>query len=145
MYGDVRRSWRFEVLTERHVSNPATEDGSTEVSTGEDEKKRQKRGGKGMLKTKKKEDIPRLITISRAPRGKKKSVTVVTGLSTFGKHQRNTLKLIRRTMLRETVASTKSSYGTQTQRRSIPCTFPSARYRVRKLGSPPEEKSVSAR
>lgn len=37
-----------------------------------------------MLKTKKKEDIPRLITVSRAPRGKKKSVTVVTGLSTFG-------------------------------------------------------------
>jgi len=38
-----------------------------------------------MLKTKKKEDVPRLISISRAPRGKKKSVTVVTGLSTFGK------------------------------------------------------------
>lgn len=37
-----------------------------------------------MLKTKKKEDVPRLVTISRAPRGKKKSVTVVTGLSTFG-------------------------------------------------------------
>lgn len=62
----------------------ATEDGSTEAGGGEDEKKRQKRGGKGMLKTKKKEDIPRLITVSRAPRGKKKSVTVVTGLSTFG-------------------------------------------------------------
>lgn len=62
-----------------------TEDGSTEAGGGEDEKKRQKRGGKGMLKTKKKEDIPRLVTVSRAPRGKKKSVTVVTGLSTFGK------------------------------------------------------------
>lgn len=62
----------------------ATEDGSIEAGGGEDEKKRQKRGGKGMLKTKKKEDIPRLITVSRAPRGKKKSVTVVTGLSTFG-------------------------------------------------------------
>ena len=61
------------------------DDGSTEAGGGEDEKKRQKRGGKGMLKTKKKEDIPRLVTVSRAPRGKKKSVTVVTGLSTFGK------------------------------------------------------------
>lgn len=52
---------------------------------GEEEKKRQKRGGKGMLKAKKKEDVPRLVTVSRAPRGKKKCVTVVSGLSTFGK------------------------------------------------------------
>lgn len=51
---------------------------------GEDEKKRQKRGGKGVLKTKKKEEVPKKICLSRAPRGKKKSVTVVTGLSTFG-------------------------------------------------------------
>ncbi|XP_026482189.1 density-regulated protein homolog [Ctenocephalides felis] len=49
----------------------------------EEEKKRQKRGGKGMLKTKKKEDGPKQVCVSRAPRGKKKSVTVVTGLSTF--------------------------------------------------------------
>lgn len=36
---------------------------------------------------KKKEDSDKekKITVSRAPRGKKKSVTVVTGLSTFGK------------------------------------------------------------
>ena len=61
----------------------AVEDNTTETSGGEDEKKRQKRGGKGMLKTKKKEDVPKLVTVSRAPRGKKKSVTVVTGLSTF--------------------------------------------------------------
>lgn len=60
------------------------EDNTTEAGGGEDEKKRQKRGGKGMLKTKKKEDVPKLVTVSRAPRGKKKSVTVVTGLSTFG-------------------------------------------------------------
>lgn len=52
---------------------------------GEEEKKRQKRGGKGMLKSKKKEDVPKLVQVSRAPRGKKKSVTVVSGLSTFGK------------------------------------------------------------
>nr|CAD7438425.1 unnamed protein product [Timema bartmani] len=49
----------------------------------EEEKKRQKRGGKGMMKTKKKEDGPKQVYVSRAPRGKKKSVTVVTGLSSF--------------------------------------------------------------
>ncbi|XP_024941826.1 density-regulated protein homolog isoform X2 [Cephus cinctus] len=59
------------------------EDVAMEGGAGEDEKKRQKRGGKGMLKTKKKDDVPKLVTVSRAPRGKKKSVTVVTGLSTF--------------------------------------------------------------
>lgn len=54
------------------------------TATTDDEKKRQKRGGKGMLKAKKpKEDGPRKVTVSRAPRGKKKSVTVVSGLSTF--------------------------------------------------------------
>lgn len=51
----------------------------------DDDKKRQKRGGKGMIKTKKKEDGPKKICLSRAPRGKKKSVTVVVGLNTFGK------------------------------------------------------------
>ncbi|CAL7947342.1 unnamed protein product [Xylocopa violacea] len=61
----------------------AVEDNTTEAGGGEDEKKRQKRGGKGMLKAKKKDDVPKLVTVSRAPRGKKKSVTVVTGLSTF--------------------------------------------------------------
>lgn len=60
---------------------------STEDGAGDDEKKRQKRGGKGMLKAKKPkaEDGPRKVTVSRAPRGKKKSVTVVTGLNTYGK------------------------------------------------------------
>lgn len=81
---DKCKQWLERNLpTEFERMKLATEDGSTEAGGGEDEKKRQKRGGKGMLKTKKKEDIPRLITVSRAPRGKKKSVTVVTGLSTF--------------------------------------------------------------
>lgn len=44
-----------------------------------------------MLKTKKKEEVQKLITVSRAPRGKKKSVTVVTGLSTFGEHNSKNL------------------------------------------------------
>lgn len=52
-------------------------------AAGEEEKKRQKRGGKGMMKTKKKDDMPKQVCVSRAPRGKKKSATVVTGLSTF--------------------------------------------------------------
>lgn len=51
---------------------------------GEDEKKRQKRGGKGNIKTKKsKDDLPKKISIFRSARSKKKSVTVITGLSTF--------------------------------------------------------------
>lgn len=37
-----------------------------------------------MLKAKKKEQVTKKICLSRAPRGKKKSVTVVTGLNTFG-------------------------------------------------------------
>nr|XP_018908941.1 PREDICTED: density-regulated protein homolog [Bemisia tabaci] len=48
-----------------------------------EEKKRQKRGGKGMVKAKKKEEGPKTVTVSRAPRGKKKSVTVVTGLANY--------------------------------------------------------------
>lgn len=50
---------------------------------GAEEKKRQKRGGKGMVKARKKEEVPKQVCVSRAPRGKKKSVTVVTGLSSF--------------------------------------------------------------
>lgn len=56
-------------------------------ATTEDDKKRQKRGGKGnVLKTKKKIDGPKKVCVFRAPRGKKKSVTVVVGLNTFGNH-----------------------------------------------------------
>lgn len=63
--------------------------GSGEAGSGEEEeKKRQKRGGKGMIKAnKKKEDTDKdkRVCVSRAPRGKKKSVTVVTGMNSFGK------------------------------------------------------------
>lgn len=60
--------------------------GEAQADGDDDKKKPQKRGGKGMIKpNKKKEDVEKRITVSRAPRGKKKSVTVVTGLSTFGK------------------------------------------------------------
>lgn len=51
----------------------------------DEEKKRQKRGGKGVVKTKKKTPKEKRICLVTAPRGKKKFVTVVSGLSTFGK------------------------------------------------------------
>ena len=58
---------------------------AAEAESDADEKKRQKRGGKGMMKPKKKEaDIEKKIVLSIAPRGKKKAVTVVQGLKTFG-------------------------------------------------------------
>jgi len=66
---------QFEKLT--------TDDGAD----GEDAdgKKRQKRGGKGMMKAKKKEtEAEKKIILSKAPRGKKKAVTVVQGMKTFG-------------------------------------------------------------
>ena len=53
----------------------------------EKKKKRQTRGGKGMIKTKKETaEKERKVVMSRAPRGKKKYITVVTGLGTFGKY-----------------------------------------------------------
>jgi hypothetical protein len=62
---------------------------------GEDGKKRQKRGGKGMVKVKKKESdkTEKKVMLSIAPRGKKKSVTVVQGLKTFGKCVCHSLRL----------------------------------------------------
>merc|ERR1719466_539781 len=60
-----------------------TDDGADGADA--DEKKRQKRGGKGMMKAKKKEaDVEKKIILSIAPRGKKKAVTVVQGMRTFG-------------------------------------------------------------
>lgn len=47
-----------------------------------DKKKRQTRGGKAAGK--KKKEVVKRITVSRAPRGKKKFVTVVTGLTSYG-------------------------------------------------------------
>ena len=49
-----------------------------------EEKKRQKRGGKAAHKTLQAKKAPQRITLSKAPRGKRKMVTVITGLSTFG-------------------------------------------------------------
>lgn len=72
---------------EKHLPNEfekAVKISEKDDEAGEEEKKRQKRGGKGIVKPKKKEEVAKQICVSRAPRGKKKSVTVVTGLKTFG-------------------------------------------------------------
>lgn len=49
-----------------------------------EKKKRQTRGGRGVIKTKQKQDIEKHISVARSCRGKKKYVTIVTGLSTYG-------------------------------------------------------------
>ena len=57
------------------------EDGDDEEE-GSKKSGRQKRGGKGLIKAKKK-TVDRRVGIARATRGKKKFVTIITGLSTF--------------------------------------------------------------
>ena len=72
---------------EQHLPNEfgklqmANRDGT--AGSAEDDRKRQKRGGKGILKVKKKDDSPKPVCISRTTRGKKKFVTVVTGLKSY--------------------------------------------------------------
>ncbi|KAH8310529.1 hypothetical protein KR044_001811, partial [Drosophila immigrans] len=54
--------------------------------SNEVEKKRQKRGGKGLLRVKKEsydDDAPKRICLSCATRGKNKRVTIVAGMSSF--------------------------------------------------------------
>ena len=58
---------------------------TTDVADEKEEKKRQKRGGKAAHKSIQAKKAPQRITLSKAPRGKRKMVTVVTGLATFGK------------------------------------------------------------
>eukprot|EP00914_Ancora_sagittata_P018595 GHVO01036870.1.p1 GENE.GHVO01036870.1~~GHVO01036870.1.p1 ORF type:complete len:202 (+),score=41.44 GHVO01036870.1:14-619(+) len=72
--------WIEENLSEKMQALylSADDDGS-----GEHKKKRQTRGGRGVIKTKKKQEKPQRITLARASRGKKKFVTVITGLSTY--------------------------------------------------------------
>lgn len=71
-----------DLFEEMYVNDESTEnkDGEGEA---DGEKKRQKRGGKALVKSKTKKAIDRKIGLARASRGKKKFVTVVTGLSTF--------------------------------------------------------------
>merc|ERR1712122_62800 len=75
------KKWLADNLPDQFEKLATNEEGAD----GEDEKKRQKRGGKGMMKAKKKEaEVQKKIVLSIAPRGKKKAVTVVHGLKTFG-------------------------------------------------------------
>jgi len=60
-----------------------TADGD-EAEGGGEKKKRQTRGGRGVIKTKQKQDVEKHIALSRSCRGKKKYTTIVTGLSTYG-------------------------------------------------------------
>lgn len=79
---DKCKQWLERNLPDEFEKVVKLSGGGSEEDGGE-EKKRQKRGGKGIVKAKKKEDGPKQVCISRAPRGKKKSVTVVTGLNSF--------------------------------------------------------------
>merc|ERR1711983_766794 len=81
------KKWLEENLPDEFskLSTSGEGGGTGNVETDEDAKKRQKRGGKGMMKAKKKEEkVDKKILLSIAPRGKKKAVTVVQGLKTFG-------------------------------------------------------------
>ncbi|GAB6028701.1 hypothetical protein CHUAL_004525 [Chamberlinius hualienensis] len=75
------KQWLEKNLPKEFEKLSADDKGEGEGS--EEEKKRQKRGGKGIIRPKKKQQVPQRICLSRAPRGKKKYVTVVSGLSTF--------------------------------------------------------------
>ena len=80
------KKWMQQNLPEKFAAL-GLDAASTEDDKGE--KKRQTRGGKGMVKAKKKAaaeaaNAEKAVLLSIAPRGKKKSVTVVQGLATFG-------------------------------------------------------------
>lgn len=74
--------WLEKHLPEEFEKLVKLQDGGADEESTE-EKKRQKRGGKGIVKARKKEEVVRQVCVSRAARGKKKSVTVVTGLNSF--------------------------------------------------------------
>lgn len=59
-------------------------DGEGEPGVDGEKKKRQTRGGRGVVKVKQKQDVEKRICLSRACRGKRKFVTVITGLATYG-------------------------------------------------------------
>ena len=65
-----------DLFDELYLKGDAVEEGEAGKKSG-----RQKRGGKALAK--KKKNVDRHVGIARATRGKKKFVTVVTGLSTF--------------------------------------------------------------
>ena len=85
LYNQGCKNWLSKNLPEQFERLHVGEGGGADGADDEEGKKRQKRGGKGMMKAKKKEaDIEKKIILSIAPRGKKKAVTVVQGMRTFG-------------------------------------------------------------
>uniref|UniRef100_A0A8C8DY63 Density-regulated protein n=1 Tax=Oryzias sinensis TaxID=183150 RepID=A0A8C8DY63_9TELE len=91
------RQWlekNFPDVFARMTVGPAAKAPKQESGTGEappageeEEKKKQKRGGRGQIKQKKKA-VPQKVTIAKIPRAKKKYVTRVCGLATFGEFWR---------------------------------------------------------
>jgi density-regulated protein DRP1 len=80
------KEWMDKNLTDdmRDLYLGENENGAEGEGGAEGEKKkRQTRGGRGVVKLKQKQDIEKRISLSRACRGKRKFVTVVTGLSTY--------------------------------------------------------------
>ncbi|KAL6067724.1 Density-regulated protein [Balamuthia mandrillaris] len=91
-----------EILEEKEggEKGESTEEGK-EGAEGEDEgeKKRQKRGGKGTAKAKKKDQGPpedAMVGIFRSQRGKRKFVTTITGLGTFGVNLKDASSLFKK-------------------------------------------------
>jgi len=68
------------------MSKLSLADGGGDEAGGDgDDKKRQTRGGKGMMRAKKKKEAgPKKLVITRSQRNKKKYVTIVSGMATFG-------------------------------------------------------------
>ncbi|CAB1352211.1 unnamed protein product [Coregonus sp. 'balchen'] len=76
-----------DVFARMSVGNAPKQDTGCEEAPPvgeEEERKKQKRGGRGQIKQKKK-TVPQKITIAKIPRAKKKYVTRVCGMNTFGK------------------------------------------------------------
>jgi density-regulated protein DRP1 len=76
------REWLKDNLPDVYEEIQALE-GIEKLDTSEDTKSRQKRGGKALKKSKKKE-ASQVIKISQAQRNKKKFVTIVSGLGSYG-------------------------------------------------------------
>jgi len=74
----------LEMFLSLIVVTDTENDGDGEIGADGEKKKRQTRGGRGVVKVKQKQDVEKRICLSRACRGKRKFVTVITGLSTYG-------------------------------------------------------------
>lgn len=80
---NLKVRWRLYFIRKKYDLFSSAEAGEPE------QKKKSKRGGKGLPKAPKKSTgVEQKISLSRAPRGKNKFVTVITGLSTCGKENR---------------------------------------------------------